>query len=321
MSIGRYYAHTDTGAPVLTGQQGALKDLLKKVLVGTAGVAYGTGGNQKSSLGWSIEYESTDKAVFKGELTSTRMLLRIDDSGSGAGSYREAFVVGCESAAGVDTLTDRFPTTAQLSTGIVWRKSQNLNSTAVPWWLWGDGRTFYLMVNYYGVPYAALYGFGDFESAKAGDAFNCMIFGGNSVNNSGTLPMSLAVSGLSSLASSSNTAAYAARSHDQTTKSAALGYSFLWNIGIGVPGYGHGGPAYPASVASGLLVSPIFTHELGVPRGRLRGVHAPHHVSGLTAFSGITGIAGLPSATLTPVGTFGNGGNGVVCAESGVEFI
>lgn len=322
MSIGRYYAHTDSGAPVLTGQQGSLKDLLKKILVGTAGIAYGTGGSQKSSLGWTVEFESTDKAVFKGELTSTQMLLRIDDSGSGAGSYREAFVVGCESATSVDALTDRFPTTAQFSSGIVWRKSQNVNSTAVPWWMWGDGKTFYLMVNYYGSQYAALFAFGDFVSAKAGDGYNCMVVGGSAVNNSGTIPQTFAASALNvAVTSYTNTAAYAARSHDQITKSVALGYTFPWAANILPPGASNFGPAYPASIVSGLLLAPIFVHEVSMPRGRCRGAHAPLHASGLTAGASIVGVSGFPGATLIPVGTFGNGGGAFLCAEVGTEFV
>jgi hypothetical protein len=179
------YSYTDSGAPVLSGQQGVLKDLLKKLLVGTAGVAYGTGINEKASLGWTTVYDVTDRAIFQGAAGASGMLFRVDDSGSGASSYREAFVFGCESATTVDAVTDRFPTAAQLAAGLVWRKSQNLSSTAVPWWAWGDSKTFYIMINWFGTQYAALYGFGDFVSHKGGDSFNAFVLGGTLVNTSG----------------------------------------------------------------------------------------------------------------------------------------
>ena len=319
MSIARLYAHTDPGAPVLTGQQGALKDLLKKILVGASGIAYGTGTNEKPALGWSIVAESTDKLVVCGEISSSQMLLRVDDSGSGAGSYREAFVFGCESATGVDTYASRFPTAVQLASGLVWRKSQNTNSTPTPWWLWGDGRTFHLMINYYGGNYAALYGFGDFHSAKAGDAFNCMIYGGTFVNASGTIPDSLQNVSIGAVGASTGSASYAARSYDQLTKSVALGHSTTWATNV-TPGYLAGAPAYPAAIVNGLLTTPIFVHEIGMPRGRLRGIHAPLHGAGLTPWAAITGVSGMPGARLVPSATYNNSGTGIVIAETDADL-
>lgn len=319
MTTARLYSYTDSGAPALTGQQGTLKDLLKKILVGTAGVAYGTGINEKLALGWSALYETVDKAIFQGGVGASGMLLRVDDSGSGAGSYREAFAFGCESATGVDAFTDRFPTTTQLSAGVVWRKSQNLNSTAVPWWAWGDDRTFWIMINWFGTNFAALYGFGDFASLKNADPYNALVLGGALVNTSGSVPTALQAAAISAV----DTLTYAARSHNGATKSVALGASMAYHAAGSLPGSALANlPAYPAAVVSGVLATPILAHEANMPRGRLRGIHAPLHSSGLTAWSAISGISGMPLASLTPTQQYGNsfGNLGVVLAETGTEL-
>lgn len=299
MAIARYYAYTDASAPQITGEQGTLKELLKKILVGTAGVAYGSGASEKPSLGWSLEYEATAKAIFKGAVGSSGMLLRVDDSGSGTGSYREAFVYGCESATDVDTVTDRFPTSAQISGGAIWRKSNNLNSTAVPWWLFGDDRTFYLFINWYGSRWCGLVHAGDFTSIKPGDSYNFRVSGGNAENYPNSIPDTIPFNSVSATTAGAINISVAARSYNQVAKSVAVSGSFFYGSAAGMP-------AYPASIVSGLILSPITIHELNMPRGVLRGAFFPMHATGLSDLLAVTGVAGFPGATVYVSPSFGD---------------
>lgn len=318
MSIARFYNSTDSGAPQLSGQAGSMKDLLRALTVGSSGVAYGTGSGEKASLGWSVLFESSTKMIIRGGPGGSQVAVRIDDSGSGAGSFREAFVFGVEGASDVDTFSSRFPTTVQLSSGLVWRKSQTLSSTPVPWWAWGDDKTFYIMVNWYGGIFAALYWFGDFKSIVPGDAFNFVVSGGRSVNDSNNIPAVLDACSTSAGSQFS----YVARSYDQAVKSLNIG--FHWPFCDQSAGKTVGNlifsMGYPSPINSGLVCAPVVAFENGKPRGILRGLHCPMHNTGITDWTSNTGVSGFPGATLTLTGTYNNSGTGRVVAEHGAEF-
>lgn len=321
MSIAQFYASTDSGAPQLSGQLGTLKTLIRALTIGASGVAYGAGPSAKPALGWTLVDETSSKLIIHGALGGTGIPVRIDDSGSGAGSHREAFVFGVESATAVDTYVDRFPTSVQLSAGLVWRKSNTLDATATPWWAWGDDKTFYLMVNYYGGVFAALYGFGDFKSLKPGDAFNFFVTGGTAVNNATTIPFTFG----SAAAYAVSTCSYVARSYNQTIKSVGIGH--LWPF-MPTAGENSAGTfqspvasAYPSPVNSGLVCAPINIYQANLARGTLRGVYSPMHTTGITPWTHITGVNGFPGATLTFTNTFSNSGTGLVLAEHGAEFV
>lgn len=65
------YRSTDENAPVLKGEKGSFKTLLKAVLV--------TGYGEKPSLSWTIQQEDTNTAIFKSQdATSNQHLLKID---------------------------------------------------------------------------------------------------------------------------------------------------------------------------------------------------------------------------------------------------
>lgn len=275
MAMARMYAYTDTGAPTLSGTKGSLKDLLKAILVGSSGIAYGTGGAARPSLGWSIEYESTAKAIFKGAARGTGMMLRVDDDGPGAGSYREAFVRGCEGATDVDTPVYMFPTTAQLTQGQVWRKSNALSGMAVPWRLWGDDIGFYLMIDWYGSPNCGLVLAGDIYSLKNVDDYAFIVGGGNTVNLASIVPDILFGVPLSQVQGGVYTSLVIAQSYDGISKSSLVGVS---SNGIYAK-FGSTGVGYPAAVNAGMLLSHIEVHELNMYRGILRGCYNLMHTS------------------------------------------
>jgi len=136
MSV-REYASSDVGAPQLTGEVGSLLAVLKAVLVN----GYGA----KVAAGWSVLFESTNVAVLK-QGAGNQYVLRVDDSGPGAGGAREARIRGGEGASDVNTLINPFPTASQAANGWFARKSATLDATPRVWYIIADAATFYVSV-------------------------------------------------------------------------------------------------------------------------------------------------------------------------------
>lgn len=174
MTTTRIYKSTDSGAPVLTGQAGSLLNLLDKCLVD----GYGS----KTAAGWTRSYTGTNKTSYRNSIAAggTGMHLRVLDDGSGTGGAREALCRAYLTMSDIDTGTIETPTAAQVSTSIVWRKSNTTDSTARPWLLIADELTFYLCIDTgtvaseYG---AGTYGAGDFASDVPGDAYRFFVCG------------------------------------------------------------------------------------------------------------------------------------------------
>lgn len=159
MSTVRYYRWDDAGAPSLTGEVGSLTNLLRKCLVGTAGVAYGS----KPAAGWTEEFAGTaaNIAVFKNSMAAggSECCVRINDNAPGGSGALEASVRVYEAMtdvnSGISALTD------------VWfRKSGTANTAARPWLVVADERTAWLFGwkngEAFGEVYAtSLLGFGD----------------------------------------------------------------------------------------------------------------------------------------------------------------
>lgn len=139
----RIYESTDAGAPILTGQVGSLISLLKTVLVGTSGVAYGS----KAAAGWTVAFEDVvlRKIAFRNSMAAggTGCYLRIDDNGGLSQGAREASVRVFQSMTTVDVGLDETPTTLTQPAGCVWRKSSTLDATARAWCCIADERTIY----------------------------------------------------------------------------------------------------------------------------------------------------------------------------------
>lgn len=106
------------------------------------GAATGTIAMKMAPAGWLKPFTGTNLAAYQsGDVTSTKMLLRIDDTGT-----TSARVVGYESMSDINTGLGSFPTPAQMSGGGYWAKSQNANASAVQWSLHCDGKVFYLNI-------------------------------------------------------------------------------------------------------------------------------------------------------------------------------
>lgn len=182
----RIYRSTDGSAPVLTGQTGSLAALLDAILVN----GYGA----KAAAGWTIGFTAAGKRAYLQNLAGANnpagMYLYLDDTGPGAGSFREARVAGFETMSAITpTGTGQFPTAAQSTIGIgalVIRKSATADATARAWTCVANGQTIYLFIES-GDSTAPLacttFCFGDFKSCKTGDQYAVMIIARQTENS------------------------------------------------------------------------------------------------------------------------------------------
>ncbi len=137
------YRNTDPGAPALSGQAGALAALLDAVLVD----GYGSGAGAKSGLGWTREFMSPNKRVYRNNpISGSGYHLRLDDSNSQYGLLR-----GFETMDSVDGGLNAVPTSAQMANGCLWPKSSVASGVERPWFAIGNERCFYLFIRHTGV--------------------------------------------------------------------------------------------------------------------------------------------------------------------------
>lgn len=276
------YQSTDPSAPVLSGQSGALITLLDAILVN----GYGA----KSAAGWSKPFTgSSTKEVYR-PASGTRFYLRVLDDGSMTGSFRDTSVRAGESMSDIDTFTNPFPTAAQASTGVNWRKSTTANSTARPWIAFADDRTFHLFVLTGDVSNAYFFmSFGDFYSYNPSDTYNCALIGTEaftaSAHAAGAHHGDLITVYNFSSSSLGSFGHYIARMSTGTGSS----HKF-YKKGLGTFG-GSGATtisllgvmAYPNTADGGLWMSPIMIIDNSVPdvvHGELRGMyHQAHAIS------------------------------------------
>ncbi len=263
------YKSTDGSAPVLSGTAGALITLLDAVLVN----GYGA----KAGAGWTKAFSGTNKAAYRPG-SGTRFYLRILDDGSLTGGARDANLRGYESMSDVDTGTNPFPTVAQLSdTNMCVRKSTSADSTARPWVIFADSRTFYMFVQTGdSTTTYILWAFGDFYSKVDGDAYNCFIIGSNASNAS-------ALTGASTTADVISTNGAGQTRHYVARRAAGTGGSEQFSkmsssLALGSVAFA-GTLAYPSPVNGNLEHCSLWLMDTSSPaaRGRFRGLHCPLH--------------------------------------------
>lgn len=161
MSTVRYFRWDDPGAPSLTGEVGSLTNLLRKCLVGTAGVAYGS----KASAGWSEQFTGTASniAAFRNSTAAggSGCYVLVNDNGPGAAGARESRITAYAAMTDINTGTQ--PTTTHY-----FRKSSALSSAARPWVVVVDELTAWLFVHTNGdaatfAQNTSFAGFGDYD--------------------------------------------------------------------------------------------------------------------------------------------------------------
>lgn len=166
----RIYRSTDSGAPTLTDAVGKMTTLLQTVLVGTAGVAYGS----KPSAGWTAPFTGTNKLVLlPGAAATSRMYYRVLDDGSVGVGRREAQLLGYETMSDVDTGTNRWPTIAINPNGCQLGKSHLTDGSTMAWVIAADDKTCILFTNV-GTRWQMHY-FGQIDSYVASDVWGSCI--------------------------------------------------------------------------------------------------------------------------------------------------
>ena len=275
--IPEIYRNTDPSAPACSGVTGSLTTLLDAVLVN----GYGA----KAGLGWSIVDSGTNWRVYRhNPVSGTGMYLYVNDAAAGSGGAREALVRGYQTwDPATDSGTLPFPTVAQMSGGIVWKKSNTADSTARPWMVIGNERCFYLFMDC-NSGLRQVYFAGDTKSYKPGDARHYLVSGGMTQNVSigSVISYTLLTGAGISAFSTSYTTGYLAANAAATTNSVKatsqaadqmnLGHTFCFGSTI------NSNRPYPGVVSGGLDVSRIMLYEANyAERGEWPGVYQPLH--------------------------------------------
>lgn len=312
-----FYRSTDASAPTLTGQVGSLTTLLDAILVN----GYGS----QPAAGWTIAYTGTNQRDYKQGTGSSGFYLDVNDTGPGAAAARESRMRGYEAMTALGTGTNLFPTTAQLSAGIICRKSATADATARPWYCVADATCFHLWIDSGDVTspsYSWGFSFGDFFSYKSGDAYSCQIQGRIAENNnSGTQESMHTLCGQNNaVIALSGRGSYIARSWTGTAGSvpfskhgALLSVQNANTEGVagGIPNT-TGSPIgmQPNGPDGSIMMSPIFIGHNGAVRGYLKGLWAPlapQPCGHTDTFSGTGNMAGKTFLALNVQSVNNNG--------------
>lgn len=164
----------------LNGEKRVLTTSTNNVTFSAAGIpdltATGTITAKLAHAGWAKVFSATNLAAYRSlDVESTRMFLRVDDSG-----ITNARVVGYENMTDVNTGVGAFPTNAQVAGGGWWPKANSAGAAARSWTLVADRKGFWLHLHVVsgassGVA-GSVWGFGDFASLKSGDSYACQLF-------------------------------------------------------------------------------------------------------------------------------------------------
>lgn len=325
MTTTRLYQSTDAGAPTLTGQAGSLTSLLDAVLVGTSGVAYGSGGGQKLAAGWTKAFGGTNKAAYRNSLAAggTGHFFRIDDTGGTAGGAREALFKAYVNMSDVDTGvgSDVLPDTTLYSIGGTILKSDTANSTARAWIIIADELTCWIWIEALPSQDRGLHGFGDFDSDVASDSYRsfglyqCLVY--SSLQNASRV----ATGGSPTMLSPTTVPQSRGLSVMRGYSGAAPG-----SVQCGVPVFGNGStnpfvglsgganapiPAATAPGSNEQYFAPAVLCAEGMIRGRLRGMFTALNDLRTVANGTLrNNAAGLPSGSSLILLHTNNGGNG-----------
>lgn len=341
MTTTRVYQSTDVGAPVLTGQVGALTTLLSTVLVGGGGVAYGSGADQKLAAGWALAFSASSRIALRNSLAAggTGHFVVVDDTGSTAAGAREAVVKCYVGMSDINTPigADVMPDTTIFPGGGTVQKSETANGTARAWKIVADELTCWLWIEA-NTPYQrGLHGFGDFDSEVAGDSYRSVLVHQQAAWSSFTSASRICGGGDIAFASPTSSAQSRGVSVMRGYSGASAG-----SIQCGCPVYGKGafnmiaGTSGGASAVIASAVTPgsneqYFTPAMicaqGMLRGRLRGLYyALNDLRSVASGTIRNNAAGLPSGSslmLLHTNAGGNGSDvsvGVVAVETALSW-
>lgn len=128
--------------------------------------ATGTITAKAAHCGWEKQFSGTNLAVYRsGDVLSTRIPIKVDDT---VGQY--STVLMAEGFTDISTPVNSCATH-------YFKKSSSTDSTARPWLLISDGKTFYLGVDWNSAGTYDLTSFGDFATIAVGDGYNARLQG------------------------------------------------------------------------------------------------------------------------------------------------
>lgn len=273
--VGQFSGATPAG---LNGEKRILSTAANSVTFAAPGIADGvaTGSitSKVAAAGWSELFAGTATNVIAlkpSAVEATGCVLRLDDTGT-----TTVRAVGYETMADINTGRGPFPTAGQQPGGLYWGKSNAADASLRAWFLAADDRSFVLWV----APHSSnqahgiLFGFGDIQSDKAGDAYGCLLTGGAvaaDVITSAT-PLVGCLGYGSATAAAANT--YLARAHTSVGGAQLAKKTAPHNTGAGYAGAaGYAGNAlpYPNGADNSLRLAPV---ELLVGTAGIRGLVA-----------------------------------------------
>lgn len=232
--------------------------------------ATGTITARLAGLGWAKTYNATNLAAYKpSDVTATGCLLRVDDTGTTAARTR-----GYRTMTDVNTGVGPFP--ADVPGGLYWPKSATADTTGRGWVLVGDGRTFYLAVDY-STTLASTFGFnaafGDLVSVKSPDADGCLIHGFAAAGY-GTAGANTTSDFEHGDANAAAVGTYLARGFTALGGAIQARRSFPLITGSTGAKSGNVGLPFPNGADGGVYLSPlnVIDHATGVHRGKAPGL-------------------------------------------------
>lgn len=264
----------------LNGEKRVLTTSTNTVTFSAAGIpdltATGTITAKLAPAGWAKVFSATSLAAYRSlDVESTRMFLRVDDSGT-----TNARVVGYENMTDVNTGVGAFPTSVQVAGGGWWPKANSANATARAWTLVADSKGFWLHLHTVsgassGVS-GIVWGFGDFASLKSGDSYACQLFCEKSDIATTNSPSACAVEHCHCAPVPES--GYIPRSYTALGGSVACATYVTsgWQTSAGASGAVTNStiPLYPNGPDNGLALSGKSVVEPGVClRGRTRGIY------------------------------------------------
>lgn len=264
--------------------------------------ATGTITAKRAPLGYTKVFTGSNKAAYRANDTSgLRHYLRVQDDGGSSGGNRECRLWGYEAMTDVDTGTGPYPTAGQSSNGYFQMKSSTTDGTQRAWCMIGDGKIFYLFVDYGGAAASGVgntgtfYGtvFGDILSYKPGDAYASVLSACTTAASTTSPLQSLGVQQTSinsptSFSSSMNIA------RDFT---AVLGSRYVGLMASGL-GTGMGFStyiSYPHQIDNGFYINPVQVTQ-GSPaviRGKMPGLYESMHGRALNNGDIVENVQGL----------------------------
>jgi len=210
--------------------------------------------------GWEkMAFSDATRAIYRStDVQGTRLYLQVDDSGD-----KWARVIGYETMTAIYTGTGQFPTSAQLSGGGYYHKSNTADAVERDHYIVADSRGFYIFGDSYNNPsYLQDFWFGDFVSLRAAStAYDCLLACGDTNSAS-------SFTGKANLASPAAWNAWLPRAASYTGISEpALGFGYVSASGdIG---------SYPSPLANGLLYNNrvlVYDDTLNNVRGWMPGL-------------------------------------------------